>query len=74
MASLSHIKKDLEELPPEDLKEVSRLVQALLARNLAPADMTPDSAGGTGYGWAKGLITVPIDFDEPLEDFQEYME
>ncbi len=25
------------------------------------------------FGSAKGLITIADDFDEPLEDFQEYM-
>ena len=25
------------------------------------------------FGSAKGLITISDDFDEPLEDFQEYM-
>lgn len=24
-------------------------------------------------GSAKGLVTIPDDFDEPLEDFKEYM-
>ncbi|BAY25866.1 hypothetical protein NIES2100_56740 [Calothrix sp. NIES-2100] len=26
------------------------------------------------FGSAKGLITISDDFDEPLEDFKEYME
>ncbi|MEH2456457.1 type II toxin-antitoxin system Phd/YefM family antitoxin [Nostoc sp.] len=26
------------------------------------------------FGSAKGLVTIPDDFDEPLEDFKEYME
>lgn len=71
MASLSDIKKVLEELPPEELKEVSRLVQALLAQT---PRLPPTTPSVSGYGWAKGLITVPADFDAPLEDFQEYME
>ncbi|MEH1864048.1 MAG: type II toxin-antitoxin system prevent-host-death family antitoxin [Nostoc sp.] len=25
------------------------------------------------YGSAKGLVTISDDFDEPLEDFKEYM-
>ena len=25
------------------------------------------------FGSARGLITIPDDFDEPLEDFKEYM-
>jgi hypothetical protein len=71
MSSLSDIKKELEELPPEELKEVSRLVQTLLAQT---PRLPPMTSSVSGYGWAKGLITVPADFDAPLEDFQEYME
>lgn len=26
------------------------------------------------FGSAKGLVTISDDFDEPLEDFKEYME
>ena len=26
------------------------------------------------FGSAKGLISIPDDFDEPLEEFKEYME
>lgn len=26
------------------------------------------------YGYAKGFFTMSDDFDEPLEDFKEYME
>lgn len=26
------------------------------------------------FGSAKGLVTIADDFDEPLEDFKEYME
>lgn len=74
MASdLARIKKDLEELPAEELREVSRLVGKLLAQTL-PGDQPYEKPGATGYGWAKGLIQVPADFDEPLEDFREYME
>ncbi len=71
MASLSNIKKELEVLPPEELKEVARLVQALLAQS---PNMPPLTPSVSGYGWAKGLITVPAGFDAPMEDFQEYME
>ncbi|MCF4968364.1 type II toxin-antitoxin system Phd/YefM family antitoxin [Nostoc sp. CMAA1605] len=27
-----------------------------------------------GFGSAKGIVTISDDFDEPLEDFREYME
>ncbi|MFL5538759.1 MAG: type II toxin-antitoxin system Phd/YefM family antitoxin [Longimicrobiaceae bacterium] len=34
---------------------------------------TPESAGERIPGSAKGLFTVPDDFDAPLEDFRDYM-
>ena len=32
----------------------------------------PDDSGDLKLGSAKGLITFSEDFDEPLEDFEEY--
>jgi prevent-host-death family protein len=41
-----------------------------VARLVAPADdHHPERVPGS----AKGLFTVPDDFDAPLEDFREYM-
>jgi prevent-host-death family protein len=40
-----------------------------VARLTAATDTPPDRAPGS----ARGLFTVPDDFDEPLEDFREYM-
>jgi prevent-host-death family protein len=45
-----------------DGQPVARLVAA-----------TPGSAGERVPGSAKGLFTVPDDFDAPLEDFRDYM-
>lgn len=67
--ALARIKHDLQQLPAEELQEVSRLIRDLLHKQSSPQDTTPP----TGYGWAKGLVIVPPDFDEPLEDFREYM-
>ena len=33
----------------------------------------PHPRGTPRFGSAKGLITIAEDFDEPLEDFEEYM-
>ena len=33
----------------------------------------PQQAGKRQLGTARGLITIAEDFDEPLEDFSEYM-
>jgi len=44
-------------------------------------DRDPTSNRGNGsdrparnLGWARGKIRIASDFDEPLEDFREYME
>jgi hypothetical protein len=39
-----------------------------------PMQPRPESAARPRFGSAKGLITISDDFDEPLEDFKEYME
>jgi uncharacterized protein DUF2281 len=36
--------------------------------------LTQPAAPRPRFGSAKGLITMSDDFDEPLEDFKEYME
>jgi len=52
-----------------------RTLREMLDRELA---QTPPSNGTDGrareFGWAQGQITIASDFDEPLEDFKEYME
>lgn len=52
-----------EVLITRDGKPVARLVPA--TDEAAAADRVPGSA--------RGLFTVPDDFDDPVEDFREYM-
>jgi prevent-host-death family protein len=40
-----------------------------VARLVSAVEAAPDRVPGS----AKGLFTVPDDFDAPLEDFREYM-
>ncbi len=40
-----------------------------LIQEAANCDRVPDRIPGS----AKGLFTVPDDFDDPIEDFREYM-
>jgi hypothetical protein len=58
-------------LPPE-LRQGPLQVTALVE----PA--TPDTGKGEerlkGFGCLRGKISLSPDFDEPLEDFREYME
>lgn len=58
---IDEVKSGIEVVITRDGHPVARLVPALEA----PSDRVPGSA--------KGLFTVPDDFDAPLEDFREYM-
>lgn len=53
---------------PEDIrKELEEYVDKLLKRlKKEPKKKRP-------IGLAEGMITIPDDFDEPLEDFKDYM-
>lgn len=46
----------------------------LLTVQLPATVLNPDWPGYPQAGSAKGLIKVPDDFDEPLEELKEYME
>lgn len=45
-----------------------------LAMPTAAPVISPDWPGYPHAGSAKGLIEVPDDFDEPLDELKEYME
>ena len=49
------------------------LTFSLVVQSSAPL-VNPDWPGFPHPGSAKGLIQVPGDFDEPLEELKEYME
>ncbi len=57
------------------IEEVDAGAEVVIMRNgepvarLVPAGPLPERVPGS----AKGLFVVPDDFDEPLEDFREYM-
>lgn len=59
----------IESLPEDKKKEVETFVQFLLAQ-LTKQKIPLSQLRGK---W-KGLIEMSPDFDEPLEDFKEYME
>ena len=70
MAWISAIFEDGVLKPLEDLELAERdLVEVEIRRK-------PEGQGRRGqrtFGSAKGLITMADEFDEPLEDFREYM-
>lgn len=54
---------------PDDLKkEVEDFVEFLKAKNKKEKTITERE-----FGCAKGLIEMSPDFDEPLDDFKDYM-
>jgi prevent-host-death family protein len=59
------------------IQQVHGGMEVLITRGGAPIArlIAADGEGGSDRvpGSAKGLFTVPDDFDEPLEDFREYM-
>lgn len=59
----------LEKLSPEEKQAlIDRLEQ-----DLFKSSATNGTSVKRVRGWAKGAFSVPDDFDEPLEDFKEYM-
>ena len=62
---IQKVMKGEEVLITHNKKPVAKLISSL-AKNTAPKK--PIKAGS-----AKGLITISDNFDEPLEDFKDYM-
>ena len=72
MVNLYEAKTHLSRL----VEEAQRGEEIVLARNgkpvaklVAVTDRKPSDA----FGMDRGLFTIPDDFDEPLEDFKDYM-
>ncbi len=59
----------IESLPEVLKKEIEEHLQRLLLEKKKPKISMNELCG-----IYKGKITVAVDFDEPLEDFKEYME
>jgi len=55
----------------EDEKQTLR---ELLDRDLQANDSPNAKRESRNFGWAQGKIRVAAGFDEPLEDFKEYIE
>jgi len=69
----------LEKLPLDKQREVEDFVDFLLAKQTPGIQLTgnevaePTESYARGFGSLKGQIFMSDDFDEPLEDFNEYM-
>lgn len=66
MTSLNLYNK-LEKLPVNLKEEVADFIDFLLEKSSQKKKAVPK------FGSAKGKIRMSDDFDEPLEDFKEYM-
>lgn len=61
----------IEKLSPEVQQQLHQALTTKLSNGAAPAS---DSAG-LKAGWGKDLVlSIADDFDEPLEEFKEYVE
>lgn len=69
LAEASQHLSDLIEaaLEGEEIIIIKDNQQAVKLTPVLPAKRRPN------FGSAKGLVTISDDFDEPLEDFKEYM-
>jgi|688.fasta_scaffold159470_2 mRNA-degrading endonuclease RelE of RelBE toxin-antitoxin system len=59
----------LGSLPEDVRKQVLDFIEFLMERKKRPEEPKKKRIAGL----AKGMITIPDDFDEPLEDFKDYM-
>ena len=71
MNSLTLYKK-LDSLPASMKEEVADFIDFLATKAKKKKSLTSKSVKPT-FGSAKGLFTMCHDFDDPLDDFQEYM-
>lgn len=64
---------ELENIVSGLSKQEKQALRELLDRELKPNDSNSERQP-RNFGWAGGKIRISSDFDEPLEDFREYME
>lgn len=62
--------KEIESLPADLKKQVRDFMEFLIEKTKSTKRKKPEAV----FGYLKGKITMSPDFDEPLEEFKEYME
>lgn len=67
------IEKKISQLPKEKQKEVNDFVDFLLVQSKKPKKESKEVAPPPMFGALKGMFVMADDFDEPLEDFKDYM-
>jgi len=68
----------LDSLPEEVRKKVLNFIASLMEqweqKKQAGVPQDNDAKKPRVFGIAKGMATISKDFDDPLDDFKEYME
>jgi hypothetical protein len=70
--STLQLQSEIEKLPSNLQKEVEDFIEFLLEKEKKKQDSSQKKERLAGT--MKGLIIMSDDFDEPLDDFKEYME
>jgi hypothetical protein len=70
--STLQLQSQIEKLPSDLKKEVEDFIEFLLEKEKKKQELAAKKERTLGL--AQGMITMNPDFDEPLEDFKEYME
>lgn len=70
--NLSTLSKKIDRLPPDKQQQVEDFVNFLNSQ-YASEEKGLASRRKANRGMAKGMLTISDDFDEPLEDFEDYM-
>jgi translation initiation factor 2 beta subunit (eIF-2beta)/eIF-5 len=65
--------KEIHTLPENLKEEVSHFVQFLKQKHTVTITIEPSKKRERKFGSAKGMFVMTEAFDEPLEDFSEYM-
>lgn len=78
MTHIQQIIQTLEAMPTELQQEVADFVAFLAQRHIVTTSSAATAeqiaaARRAGFGSLRGKIHMSADFDEPLEDFKDYM-
>lgn len=65
----AELTKKIERLPAQKRAELNEYIDALLQSIETPNAKTPKAV----FGSTKGKLWMADDFDEPLDDFKDYM-
>jgi hypothetical protein len=71
--SAAMLEKKLSQLPIEKQKEVDDFIDRLLTQLDVKKAEEKNEVKKPAFGALKGMFVMSDDFDEPLDDFKDYM-